>query len=768
MKKRNLSIFAFVVLIGLLFSCSPSTTSSSEPIGESYSMVKEIARVASKNDPSITTNGLLSSLGLKGEEEFTYKTMIVALRKAFPSLEEPSPYYESYHQYEDNDLYPIKNYEELPKDVQEAIAYFKNRSLFFPKEGSDASSRYYYFPAEEKANSEELRTILERIQGYIGKSPEDDFYSYINHDELFSTNITQRSNLVSTKALVENVKEFIASIKDDNKKRIDSFLASYNNEAIKESDYSGLKTAIDNIKNASSLLDLCSQLRTDFNQSHSSVLAPFLSVARQNGNNAVYLANRYAYPYSYKETCLNDISFLTSALKVLDAVNASEYASNLRSFLSTYFSCLRNKIKVDQQGNEIITNKPIDDSASINGCFSLKELYEEKGYDVSKIFVYYASEYDALIEALSKEDRLNDSKAYLLYLYGLNYSSCLPKNKQKALGIYGDVDSEESFYSYVIPYIANEVASSYRNSEEYQKNYSTLNGLFKNLKITFEKRLDTSAWLDEVGKEKAKQKLKNMDAVIFDKDLEDNVYLFPTHEYEEDSLYRNMNIYRQKMMVSIKNSLNESPFNPYLYSLNPLEANAFNDISNNAVCLTLGYLFSKENAFSLSIEDLFADFAFPLSHEIVHSFDENGLMYDENCNFSKDWLGRQNLETFQTKSEKVSTFYSNFEEVPGFKENGAIKVNEAIADLGGLNIVTDYSEQQKNFDYKKFFSRLARNNLYYVDLPYYYSYLRGDEHPIGKGRVNPLFMNSTKFLETYQVKENDYMYLSNEDSLNIW
>ena len=58
---------------------------------------------------------------------------------------------------------------------------------------------------------------------------------------------------------------------------------------------------------------------------------------------------------------------------------------------------------------------------------------------------------------------------------------------------------------------------------------------------------------------------------------------------------------------------------------------------------------------------------------------------------------------------------------------------------------------------------MAQKNREYMEMLANY-----DSHPDGKVRINLLFKNCPKFIETFKIKEGDGMYIPPEEQFRIW
>ena len=77
-------------------------------------------------------------------------------------------------------------------------------------------------------------------------------------------------------------------------------------------------------------------------------------------------------------------------------------------------------------------------------------------------------------------------------------------------------------------------------------------------------------------------------------------------------------------------------------------------------------------------------------------------------------------------------------------------------------------QQEKNFDYDKFFRQYAKTWKRVSTREYEYMCLKQDVHPLDYLRVNTVVQQFDEFYKTYHVQPGDKMYLASADRLTIW
>ena len=92
---------------------------------------------------------------------------------------------------------------------------------------------------------------------------------------------------------------------------------------------------------------------------------------------------------------------------------------------------------------------------------------------------------------------------------------------------------------------------------------------------------------------------------------------------------------------------------------------------------------------------------------------------------------------------------------------------KACADMAGMKCMLQIASKKENFDYDTFFRSYA--DLWCVKASLQQQYVKlNDVQPMAYLRVNATLQQYDEFLDFYEIKEGDKMYLAKEDRVNIW
>src|SRR3546814_2338458 len=84
-----------------------------------------------------------------------------------------------------------------------------------------------------------------------------------------------------------------------------------------------------------------------------------------------------------------------------------------------------------------------------------------------------------------------------------------------------------------------------------------------------------------------------------------------------------------------------------------------------------------------------------IGHELSHHFDDQGRKYDKNGALT-DWWTPQDVTRFKAFTDKLVAQYDAYEPLPGLHIKGGLTLGENIADLAGLTVSLDASQDRKS------------------------------------------------------------------------
>lgn len=209
-----------------------------------------------------------------------------------------------------------------------------------------------------------------------------------------------------------------------------------------------------------------------------------------------------------------------------------------------------------------------------------------------------------------------------------------------------------------------------------------------------------------------------------------------------------------------------APVNRDEWAYPPQFVNAYYSPDTNSIAvlgaIAFGDIYNKD----MTDEELYSRLGAIIGHEISHAFDSRGAQYDKYGNKSS-WWTKEDEETFKKRNEKLADYFNHMHPWEGTDFQGDIMTGEACADMAGLKAMLLIAKTKENFDYDAFFRSHARLWLRKFVPNSAEAQIR-DVHPMQYLRCNATLQQFDEFLDFYEIKEGDGMYLSKEDRVAIW
>jgi putative endopeptidase len=286
--------------------------------------------------------------------------------------------------------------------------------------------------------------------------------------------------------------------------------------------------------------------------------------------------------------------------------------------------------------------------------------------------------------------------------------------------------------------------------------------MIKNIKKATKDRINKLEWMSEPTKKRAIFKLHKMKFKLgYSKSLIrnfDNITL-------TNSLIKNTIILNNENMIYQLNKLN-SNIESDNWDLPSYIVNAYFIPTRNEIIFPASILQSPFLDITKSHIYNYGNIGSIIGHEIIHGFDDQGALYDENGSINNWWSNEDKLKY----NEKVSKIVSIYES-QGI--NGKLTAGENIADFGSV-IMPLYGLQYKldrnlnNHEIKKFYKTYAKHWQYIIRKEVAEESILTDVHSFANFRVNIPLMNQKLFQNVFKLRQDNKMYMKTEDILKIW
>ena len=292
---------------------------------------------------------------------------------------------------------------------------------------------------------------------------------------------------------------------------------------------------------------------------------------------------------------------------------------------------------------------------------------------------------------------------------------------------------------------------------------NTVTGVINEILNGYKSLADKVSWIDSTTREGLLRKLNNMSYASCYSEKIKNYPLLEESGLASLNLFGCYNRYRYYMCQLVLKKQMETDY--FWASMPSYTVNAFYSPYNNEFVILNGLL--SGGFIGDSYEETLAGLGLVIGHEISHSIDSNGAEYDE-YGQRNNWWSSNSKNQFQTKVQKMVDYYNGIYLYNRQKANGNKLNTEATADMGGMRVCLEIASKISGFDYDKFFRRFAYiwHCQAYDDAGV--EKMLNDEHPFDYLRCNVTLAQFDEFVDTYDIKEGDGMYIAPSDRVAIW
>jgi len=297
--------------------------------------------------------------------------------------------------------------------------------------------------------------------------------------------------------------------------------------------------------------------------------------------------------------------------------------------------------------------------------------------------------------------------------------------------------------------------------------------LVENLRLSFADRINGLDWMSPETKVKALEKLETITVKVG----------YPDEWKDYTDLVIVPNSYIQNVQNSKQFEFNYDlnkigkPVNKNEWGMTPQTVNAYYSPSSNEIVFPAAIL--QPPFFNKDADDAvnYGAIGVVIGHEMTHGFDDQGRKYDKEGNLN-DWWTDKDAELFKEKTNLLVNQYDNYSILDTLHVDGELTLGENIADLGGLNI--SYNALQKAYNGntpnpidgftadQRFFlgyAQVWRQNIRDKAL---IQRLKTDVHSPGDARVNIPPFNLDVFIDAFDIKEDDDLFIPVEERAYIW
>lgn len=404
--------------------------------------------------------------------------------------------------------------------------------------------------------------------------------------------------------------------------------------------------------------------------------------------------------------------------------------------------------------------------------FSFKDLIEKLVGVTDKPINVEDQEYFHNINSVLSSKQLDNMKAWMMVSIMINQADLLGEQNRQAASTFKNATSgltqmegkEKNAYTQL------EFTFGHILGDYYGKKYfgdqarKDVEHMAQKIISVYQKRLKNNTWLSEDSKAMAIKKLNNMKLMIGYPDDYDNLY----RQYQIDSKASFFeNTYNYKVLSQ---KLSFAEFNqPNVrgtWQMSANAVNAYNDPNSNSIFFPAAILQAPFYDKTKSVSQNYGAIGAIIGHEISHSFDINGMKYDENGNLH-NWWTKEDVKHYKKKTQAMIDQWDGLK-TDGGKVDGQLTLAENITDNGGVMAALEALKTEANPNYKEFFESWACVWHQKSTKEQSKASLQSDVHAPYELRANIPVRNFQEFYDAFGIKKGDPMYLNPEKRLTLW
>lgn len=655
------------------------------------------------------------------------------------------------------------------------------------------------FGASDYLTQDQLSTVINRVRNLAKTDLKDDFYYSVNYEWLANTKlpagypgmgsfdeVTLRND-IKIKEIVNEVYKNRDTYEEGTveQKMADFYSTVLSMENRNKQGMEPIQRYLEDlskVKTAQELLDYVAEFENKTGLNPLFSFSPSSDLMDSNkyslygqglitGLNSAYLLSDNPQIKSLYEGYMMELLMLSG----LDAEAAMSEAQKVYAFerlIAESTMSNEDSSKIENLYNPI--NKEVLSQAFKEA--NLKKYLDDLGYAAVETIIVPDVKLMMKTGELICDDNIDVLKSYTNMHLLMSASQYLSKDFQDAiygfnalfLGMSATMSDEEIAFQ-----LMNSVMSSYLGKVYVEEYFSSeaktdVEDMVKEIVEVFKNRIQRLDWMGEKTKAAAIKKLDTITIKIGYPDKWDDPYKNINMKSYEDggSLLGNLNAITSASAAYAKTLL-DKPTDKDTWAMPPQMVNAYYSPLNNEIVFPAGILQAPFYDVDASREQNLGGIGSVIAHEITHAFDNNGAQFDGVGNMN-NWWTEEDYLTFQQKCADVIELYDGLKIASNATVNGGLTLSENVADIGGLSCVLEIMKGIPDADYEEFFESNARIWRFTATPMTYQLLTQQDTHSPSKFRSNMVLSNFQEFYDTYDIQEDNNMYLAPEKRVSIW
>ncbi len=304
--------------------------------------------------------------------------------------------------------------------------------------------------------------------------------------------------------------------------------------------------------------------------------------------------------------------------------------------------------------------------------------------------------------------------------------------------------------------------------------------LVQNLMTALGQRIDMATWMTDATKANAHKKLNTILVKIgYPNKWRDYSKL----DIRDDSYYANVVRSNEFDMDYMLSKINK-PVDRDEWQMTPQTVNAYYNPTTNEICFPAAIL--QPPFFNMEADEAanYGAIGVVIGHELTHGFDDQGRQYDKDGNLN-DWWTEEDAANFNNNKKALIDAFNacialDDPELGVINGNGELTLGENIADNGGLHVsylAMQNAKEKKQLNAKEMDGFTPEQRFFLAYAAVWASNIRPqaalqatqmDVHSLGRNRVNVALPQVTEFIEAFDIKEGDGMWLAPEKRALLW
>ena len=612
--------------------------------------------------------------------------------------------------------------------------------------------------------------------------PQDDFYGYVNAEELREAELDPKYGYGAFESCYMNVDGKLYSIIDEasagaissstDAEYISDFyqqVVSYDPKSSDaDKDFEDVQKKISEVKTVADYMELCGELEYDYN------VCPLFDFDIGDG---IFDSKEYSFGFNGRDSILG--------ISKEDIANTESGRENIRNKTRDVLVSLGTEKKTAERKADDFASMAVEiafDSLDCRFDFSnLKELTTdeleknysfdidsfEKGLTVDnpydKWVITYPEQFECVAENLSDEENLETFKTWLLLEYVDGYHDYLSDEYKGVKDIYGENTEEKDIIAkeMIKKYLPDQLGRLYKENCYPADRDEKVLEMCENIRDSYRELIGDADWLTQDARTKLLSKLEKIEFKTggsFDTELVSTDGVIGKDSYDT---VKNINRYKyDNFEEKVKKERSKQG-----QTMQPQTVNACY-WTDNVVVMTAAI---TEEPFFNEDDNEYANLGklgMIIAHEVGHAFDSNCMNWDDEGKYNPEWLSEEDRKALRERADMCIDYYNEYTIMEVYHDNGEATLGENYADIGAIECISNIAEKKEDLKimYEGFASIWCelQSDVMAVEQ------LSRDEHSPGPIRVNAPLSSCDKFYEVYDVKEGDDMYVAPESRVKRW